>query len=132
MPISHRIDADLGVVYVYINGRVAPVDQGQQLKTLLADPAFRSGLHYLVDWRDGDESNTSEEVRMMADAVRREAGRLGASRFALVVRTDVQYGLTRVFAAFVGDVPLEFRTFRKIDDACRWLGETVGRPVSPP
>jgi hypothetical protein len=132
MPISHRIDRDLGVVYLYVTGRVQPVDQSRHLKSLLADPDFRAGLHYLVDWRDGDESNTSEEVRMMADAVRRESDRLAESRFAIVVRSDVQYGLTRVFAAFVGDAPLEFRTFRKIDDACRWLGESVGRPVSPP
>lgn len=132
MGIVHRIDDDLGVVYLHITGRVAPVDQSRHLRTIMADPAFRPGLHYLIDCRDGDESNTSEEVRMMADSVRREAARLAGSRFAIVVRTDVQYGLTRVFSAFLGDAPLDFRTFRKIDDACRWLGETVGRPVSPP
>jgi hypothetical protein len=132
MPISHRIDQDLGVVYIHVSGRIHPLDQSRHLKTLLADPDFRSGFHYLLDWRDGDESNTSEEVRMMADAVRREAARLGGGRFAIVVRSDVQYGLTRVFAAFMGDAPMEFQTFRQIEDATRWLGEGLGRPISPP
>ena len=132
MPISHRIDQELGVVYVQIAGRLLPIDQGRHFKTLLADPAYRTGFHFLVDWRDGDESNTSEEVRMMADTVRRDITRVAGSRTAVVVRTDVQYGLTRVFAAFMGDAPVEIQTFRKIEDACRWLGESVGRPVSPP
>lgn len=132
MPISHRIDSDLGVVYVQVTGRLSPVDHARHLRELVDDPAFQAGMPCLVDWRDGDESNTSDEVRMMADSVRRELSRLGEGRCAIVVRTDVQYGLTRVFTAFLGDAPLEFRTFRKIDDACRWLGETVGREIAPP
>jgi hypothetical protein len=132
MPISYRIDADLGVVYVHVSGHLSPPEQSRHLKSLIADPGFRTGLHYLVDCRDGDESNTSEEVRMMADTVQREGSRFAGSRCALVVRTDVQYGLTRVFSAFMGDLPIEFQTFRKLDDACRWLGDTVGRPITPP
>jgi hypothetical protein len=132
MPISYRIDGDLGVVYVQIADRLSPVDHARSHREILADPAFRDGMHYLVDWRDGDESNTSDEVRMIADTVRRDIARMAGTRCAIVVRTDAQYGLTRVFTAFMGDVPVEYRTFRKIDDACRWLGETVGRPIVPP
>lgn len=132
MPITHRIDRSLGVVYIQITGRVSPEEQARQLRKLLAEAAFRPGMPWLVDWRDGDASNTSEEIRMMADTVQRELGRLGAARWAIVVRTDVQYGLTRVFTAFLGDAEIELRAFRKIDDACRWLGETVGREVTPP
>jgi hypothetical protein len=132
MPISHRIDHELGVVYIHVAGRLEPLDQSRGLKSVVADPQYRPGFHFLVDCRDGDESNTSEEVRMMADALRREVAHLAGSRCAIVVRTDVQYGLTRVFGAFLGDVPIELQTFRKIEDACRWLGESVGRPVTPP
>jgi hypothetical protein len=132
MPITHRIDADLGVVYLHIVGHVPPSELSTFLRTLFADPEYRAGYHFLADCRDGGEANSSEEVRMMADGVRRHSARMTGARCAVVVRTDVQYGLTRIFAAFVGDAPFELQTFRKIDDACRWLGESVGRPVSPP
>lgn len=132
MPITYRIDGDLSVVYVQITGRLTPAEHARHHSELLGDPTYRPGMPCLVDWRDGDESNTSEEVRMMAETVLRHPARAGTARCAIVVRTDVQYGLTRVFSAFLGDAALEVRTFRKIDDACRWLGETMGRTVAPP
>jgi hypothetical protein len=132
MAISYRIDPAVDLVHVRVAGHLTPADHQAYLSALLADPAFRPGMHRLFDCRDADDSNSSDEVRLIADRVRAEAAHFGDSRCAILVRSDVQYGMARVFEAFLGDVPGDFRSFRDPAEASAWLSEVTRKPVPPP
>lgn len=126
MPISYHIDPALGVAFKRVTGRLTPEELLAHLHDFTADSAFRPGLHAFVDCRETDVGSSSDDVRRMASDVRANGRELGTGRCAILVASDVQFGMVRVFEAFVGDTSMEFRTFRAVDEARQWLEQVTG------
>lgn len=85
----------------------------------------------LWDFSRADISRmASDDIRAVADIVRDKAERRAGGKTALLMPTDISFGLGRMFQAFLGsdDLPYEFTAFRGMPEARKWLG--LEPPVS--
>jgi hypothetical protein len=66
---------------------------------------------------------TSEGVARMIDVMESTAHRRSAAKAAIVVGSDVAFGMGRMFEIqSLERAEPTFRIFRDMGDACRWLG----------
>lgn len=117
MPIRYEIKADF--IEVVLDGHFGTDDIARTAKAVLEDPA-RGGLdRVLVDNRPSLEIATYEDVRERVELFRA----MEATHFisAIVVDTQVHFGLGRMTEMLGERDGARIRIFRDYDEACRWL-----------
>jgi hypothetical protein len=120
MPFRFRIDTQHGVVFAVSEGSVGTADVRDYLKRLESDPAYRSGYDALIDVRHATSNITADDLRDIAELVRRRP-REAESKRAVVVSSDEHYGLMRMFEAFTESGPTRYRVFRDLEEARAWV-----------
>ncbi len=119
MPVSFELDVPARIVRVRLYGTVSDTDLIAGDDDLRASPDFDSGFDQLVDMTEAEEGDlTAGAIRELA---RRPPLFSSESRRAFVVRTDLGYGLARIFQARRGDVAGEIQIFRSLAHANHWL-----------
>ena len=122
MPIRYRIDVEAGLVFVRGEGEIVLPDLEAYSAGVVRDPLYRAGMHELVDFRGvSPRGLTTQDLEKFRDVNRSLADRLAPARLALLVDTEVGYGLGRMFAALSEDSKIETRVFRDEDDALAWV-----------
>lgn len=125
MPFRFEIDRERGIVYAVSEGVVNAEAVRDYLRRLESDPTYASNLNALIDVRSAITGFTAEDLRDIAELVRRRPE--GAeSRRAVVVASDEHYGLMRMFEAYTASGPTRYRVFRDPDEAVAWLEEPPG------
>jgi hypothetical protein len=119
MPVAHRIEASLRVVFSTLHGVVTADEIRIANQELLDAPAFESSFRQLVDNRRITELVlTAEDIQALADISPFGEG----SRRAFVVGDSlVHFGMARQFALARHWVD-EVNVFRSMPEARRWLG----------
>lgn len=115
MPISWRISD--GLVRLESHGDVAFDEWKAAVDAALAHPDHRPGMGVLHDWRGMRTSPSTAEIEARA----RYGAGLGPIRWALVVPSDVGYGMGRMAEILTERPPIELRTFRDLGEAEAWL-----------
>ena len=119
MPCGYTIDLARSLVLSRGWGVVTDRDFLAHVRALTANPRFARGFRQLVDLRDvTDIQVTASTVREM---VRLNPFGASAQR-AVVVTSDVVFGMARMYQILSDESPDELQIFRKMDDALRWLG----------
>jgi hypothetical protein len=86
---------------------------------LRADPAFDPALDQLWDFTGvADVEISPDTLRRLARARSYSA----TARRAVVVPTDLGFGLGRMFQMLHEEAPEEVQIFRTLEEARRWLG----------
>ena len=119
MPASYRIDVARRVVLSRAWGVFSAQDVFDHFTALAADPAFDPSFYQLIDLRD------VEQVDLETSFIRRHAlERLfaGGALRALVVSSDIHYGLARMYGAYAEYASQNVRVFRDMHEAEQWLG----------
>jgi len=89
------------------------------VRALTIDPRFVRNLHQLADLRDvADVEVTAATIREMANLNPYGDG----SRRAVVVTSDLLFGMARMYQILRDEPTDELEVFRTLDDALRWLG----------
>ncbi len=114
MPISFRIEDKIGtftsVGDVAIEQGILVLEDGlSQMEESRLTPVF------LFDLTRSTENRSTEELQLMAAIIHE---RLPNSCMALLVTTEVSYGLSRMFSTFAASLDMEATVFRD-RDACR-------------
>jgi hypothetical protein len=121
VPWRYEIDELRQLVRVRLHGEVSNPDLLAADDALRGDPKFRRHFDQLVDMSDATEGVLSPE------AIRELVGRpplfATTSRRAIVARTDLGFGLARIFQARRGAVAGEIEIFRSLARAELWLSE---------
>jgi len=88
---------------------------------LVSHESFRPGANTLWDFRAAPLASVPTETlrRIMRFAGDRQELRRGA-RIALVVASDADFGVARIYEALAADLPMEFRVFRDVGEAEAW------------
>lgn len=117
--IEHRENHFLLTVTGAINTG-AMVDM---ITSLLAHDAWQPGTPVLVDESAMDASEaTVTNVREIAQACSQGSEQLGRARIAIVVARDMEYGMNRMWMAFVdGKWQVQCNVFRSEEDARAWI-----------
>lgn len=125
MPASYRIDPARRLVLTHSWGVLMDQDVRDVYASIRQDPGFEPTFQQLCDLRD--VTGISASVDTLRDLARSHIFAAGTKR-AFVVARDVDYGMARLFQAYVAEgVVLE--VFRDIEKAEAWLGLRTGQPA---
>ena len=128
MPFSEMRDDTRRELTVIAEGRI----DFEAIRAHLAREGGAEALGYceLIDARRAIPDVTSKEIRLIVDLVRAEASRQELGPTAVVVSTDVAFGMLRMLEQLVEDVAV-IRPFRDYAAAVEWLAER-GEPDDDP
>jgi hypothetical protein len=120
MPLTYEIDDMRGVITVTATGELTDQQLIDLHNRFASDPAVRPAFAILFDMRGATDAGvTPEGVRNLAGLpfiVSRESKR------AVVVRTDLGFGMARMYGLRREARGPAFEVFRDIDEAKRWVG----------
>ncbi len=128
MPITERVDQVAGMVYTTITGSIVAAEvlahiERERLGHGLSYPEFIDARGFYPDF-NGDH------VRMIVERLRAHSQRTALGPTAVLVDSDVGYGMLRMLEMMLDDVA-SVRPFRDADEATTWLRETGSPGVLP-
>jgi len=101
----------------------------------LSDPRYREGMSIILDHRELDWSGISvQDVQDRIELFKTDSDRFGRVRVAMVMRAVVDFGLARVFQAYIEmqpDLQIEIGVFISIEDAREWIRERKAADANP-
>lgn len=119
MPFGYHIDLPRGLVLTRAWGVVTNRDLFGHATALARDPQFRRDMRQLADFRGmTDVGFDSASVHAMVGLNPFGKG----ARRAVLVPTDVGYGMVRMYQMLRDPALDELDVFRQLDAALEWLG----------
>ena len=120
MAISYLIED--GILHTTFLGDVTPDDVRSYRAAVRIDPAARAGLLALVDCRGASTLFSTADLKMLAaEAVAAYAHAGIRQRCAVLVASDVAFGLARMYEVLLKDTPIDLEFFRDVEQAMSWL-----------
>ena len=120
MPVRHHVRPD-GIVVLERWGTSSIAEENASLQTRLADPAIVRGASVLVDSSGVVDGDSIEVVKHLASVARAVAERLDCGAIALVVASDVEYGMARMYMGLTAVRHPRTEVFRDREKALDWL-----------
>jgi hypothetical protein len=124
MPVSWSIRA--GVVGLESDEAATFEEWKAAAEAAFADPAFRSGMSVLHDLRRFARVPSTQETQARVSFLVDRSLEHGIPRWAVVVSSPVQYGMSRMAEAFADRAPVRFRGFNDLDEALAWARDGHG------
>jgi hypothetical protein len=121
VPIEHKVNQETGVMHVRRWGAVATHDEEVALKMRRKDPLVVANMPVIVDCREVEPPDTVEVVQYIAGKTTRLAAALACGPVAIVVSSDVEYGMARMYMALTELKHSNTMVFRNYDNALKWL-----------
>lgn len=117
MPIKHRVDAETGILLVTRSGTIDTHDEEQARRLREVDPKVVPGIPVLVDCREVEPADSVAVTQYLADSVTGLAAYLQCGPVAIVVSTDVEYGMARMYQMLTELEHPDTTVFRDYDEA---------------
>jgi len=126
MPGGYSIEPNRSIVLSRAWGVLEDRELLAHARALAADPRFKPHFRQISDFRDVTDFHLTDQV--IREMVYLSPFGAGARR-ALVVGTDVAFGLARMFQILREQSPDEIAIFRDMDKALEWLGVSEEREI---
>ncbi len=123
-PITCRIHADHGVFVTTWRGAVSDDDHIRFYLDLFETPAWRPGLHEIVDLRLADMAGvTPGGLRRLWGIVESRFADLDIEfKTAVISGSDLSFGLARLYPMVSDGSPQSVRVFQTLTPALEWVG----------
>ena len=121
MPITHTVDTSLNILRVTRSGTISTQDEEEAFRLRRADPLVTVGIPVLVDCRDVSPADSTQVVKYLARVTSEIAHRLECGPLAIVVSSNVEYGMARMYMALVEPKHPHTNVFRDTEQAVEWL-----------
>jgi hypothetical protein len=121
MSISYRIEPEHRLVYTELRGKLTVDDVRDFRQRLEQELGHATVFNRLIDARQMAPDFTPAEIRSLADLVRVKDQGMVPSRRAVVMEDAQAVALMQVFQAYTRGDSADYRVFRKMEDAVRWL-----------
>ncbi len=131
MRSAYTIDLEHGCIFIKWSEVVSAHDFIAFNRVLVQDPNYRSGLKRLVDVRGLEVEVSFDEIdEMVRENINKRDASEGHRKVAILVSSDLGYGLTRMLGSMAEHTRTVARPFRNLAEAVAWLGlpETLGDP----
>lgn len=126
MPVETVYDAARKVLIHRALGTLSIVAIVRARRNALASGDYPQNAPALWDLRQGSAADISfDEVWEMVEGIRQwgaERPNFGG-RTAILVTSDVNYGMARIYASLADQLPRQTRVFRSESEALAWLQE---------
>lgn len=127
MPIEHEVDIRQHLLRVRRWGNISTHDEAGACRDRAKDPLIVPGIPVLVDCTHIEPADSTEVIRYLADCISQIAAELRCGPLAIVVSTDVEYGMSRMYMAYTEMAHQETNVFRSEKEALDWLGKKCAR-----
>jgi hypothetical protein len=124
MNTSRFIDTEKGIVYTTVTGELTLEEIAADIAGLTSDPSFRPDMPRLFDLRGVTKLLTADEMARLAQTLRSSPGSK-PSRRALLVGSDLSFGMFRMFTALADGGDVENRVFRDEAEARAWVEQAA-------
>jgi hypothetical protein len=123
MSVQIAIDERGGFMRVTLTGALGFEAYVESFEALVSHASYRPGVNALWDFREAPLAGLPTETlrRIIRFSAERRELRRGA-RVAIVVSSDADFGVARIFEAVAADLPIQFQVFRDIGEAEVWVG----------
>jgi hypothetical protein len=125
MDTSQFIDTEKGIVYTTVTGEVTLREISADMAQLADDPSYRPDMPGLVDLRGATKVLDAEETVQFAQFIKSSPRVVNHARRALLVGSDLSYGMCRMFEAMAEDGTVQHRVFRDEAEARAWVEEAA-------
>jgi hypothetical protein len=122
MAATYRLDAELRLMRVTLQGRVTGDELDAFTQTVKHDPAYDPSWPALVDASELNPAGLSTQVLRARAAVPRR----NPTRVAIVAPADVVFGLARMFQMMSEGRGNDIEVFRGMREAMAWLAPGNG------
>ena len=124
MPISHSVEVETGILRVRRWGAVTTQDEEQACKDREGDPQVVPGIPVLVDCTEVEPPDSTETIKYVASCTTQLAAELQCGPVAIVVATEVEFGMARMYMAYTDLAHPNTRVFKSEKDALEWLHDS--------
>ena len=121
MPVEVLIDVENNLVHRKLIGRVSAAEVLESIETVFNDPDFDPRMKSLNDLREVINTADTEYIMELAQAMIGYSGELGSTQIAIVVSTDVIFGMIRMLQSYISESPLDVMVFKDLNEAMAWL-----------
>lgn len=131
-PESFRFEIDeaRNLIRLKIVGDVYMADVMTYMRNVPTNPGFRKGMNTLVDISLARFNVGTDEIWRLRELVGSIQEERGACSWAVVAKSDLHYGLTRMFSLITEGLKIKTEVFRTVEEALDWLGEPVHQSMS--
>jgi hypothetical protein len=127
MAFRYRIVPEIEVFFMEIEGDVSVEEMRAYIEALHADPLYHAELGGLIDARRITRLPASDELQEFV-RLALDSGASRRTRRAVLVDSEVAYGLARVLEAHSAEGSTAYRPFRNHEHALQWLVTTEQDP----
>lgn len=134
MRAHYEILPERGLVIETFEGRVTMTALVPFFQSLYADPAWDPGFDGLADFSAATIDMDFDEMSRLVGYMK-SSGTASRGRWAFVVGSALNLGMSRMFQTLSDDLQSDLRFFLDREDALRWLGKpwvAAGRPSGEP
>ena len=128
MPISYSFDPSLRLVMTFATGEVSFAEIRDHIGHVMGEPWFPAPA--LVDTRGASADIPGEEVRQIVELLGSLASAMHATPIAVLVPSDLAYGLVRMIGLLLGD-RLSIVPFHDAAPAMSWLQKRLDVTLPP-
>ena len=121
MPISINYDPKQNVLFTDVTESVS-FDDIMSYYSEVEGMNLNPQHSVLADFSEADIDLNYDDVFRMASRRRNISGGSKAVKIAVVAKSDLVFGIARMYGAMVNDGSLEANTFRDRAKAVQWLG----------
>jgi len=121
MPVTYELDPEAGFIDVRCVGHVTLEEVLVHLRTIEEDPRLPERLDALLDMGDQTSIPETVELREITRGLERVSKTVRWRALAIVARSDVLFGMSRMFAVFTEPLFSQLNVFREREEAIRWL-----------
>ena len=123
MPLRYKIVEGKKLVYVIGTGMVTFYELMHHIEKLSQDPNYNAPMKKLIDYRQIKYLDLSmQEQEVFAQKKAEFNTSYIGEKCAIVVPTDVGFGIARIHGALMDDSNIDTMVFRDVNEALNWLG----------
>ena len=104
-----------------LSGSLTTREMFDAIASALSDPAFEKGYDVLSYHLELEQFLTSTEAFDLALYLAKFAGVLAHAKWGVVTRHPASYGMMRMLAVHLLEVPMTLRVFATEEEALAWL-----------
>lgn len=125
MSLEYELRPDENLMIIRVIDDFTLDDFEKTMHTVLHDTDFISGMNALWDVRDGTLDTVSgKDMHMISEYISNNQSEWGADyKVALVVKSELDSGLSRMYDIISERLPNLCRSFKDIDEALNWINE---------
>lgn len=120
MPITHHVRPD-GILVLERWGTLSISEEEINLQERLKDPLVFPGMRVLVNALRVEPADSVNLIRHLAGIARATAAKLDCGAVALLVKSEVEYGMARMYMTLTEVEHPNTQIFTDYEEALAWL-----------